>query len=214
VPATTGPAAPTAPSATRTSAGPSIETETEAPTEPSAATEIEAPAETVKAARAALERLDSYRITSVITENDGSQLTMTLAYVAPDRLRMTALGDGGSTVFDMIAVGQTTYIRGDSGWQTFQGGLEGTGGGALLQLLDLNTLLAQMESGQVTVVGQETLDGVPCTIYEQTQGAVQRRLWVGSDDNLVRKIEGRDESSTFVLTVTDINAPIEIEPPV
>lgn len=214
--ATAPPSPTTAPTATPPPATATVApTATPAPaaTKPAAATELP-PGEAARAARTAFSRVTSYRLTGVVTPKEGGQMNMSIEYVAPDRMRMVMKGSDASQNMEMVVIANTTYMNVAGNWTKLEGGMGGAGGMNVLQTLDIGELMKEMEGGTLTRSGVDVVDGEPCVVYDYTQTDGSGKVWVGVRDNLVRKIEGKDKDSTFTMTITDINKPIEIKAPI
>ena len=205
--------APTPTAVPTTTSMPTVAATPVAGAKPSAATEL-VPSEPVQAARQAVGQVSSYRITGVIMPKDGGKMDMQIEYVAPDRMRVTMRGDDADQNMEMVAIGNATYVNVGGTWMKQEGGLTGMDGGTLLQTLDLTDLVQEMEGGTLTRQGTEVVDGEPCVVYDYRRPDGSGKIWVGARDNLVRKIEGMDDNSTFTMLVTDINKPIDIKAPI
>ena len=74
-------------------------------------------------------------------------------------------------------------------------------------------MLDAIDPATVAVEGAEAVDGDPCEILVSVRDGARLALWVSVGDNLARKIEADDPATRLSLTVVDLNAPIEINPP-
>jgi hypothetical protein len=150
----------------------------------------------------AFSELTSYRIVGQLSNKEIGTVDFLIEYVAPDRKRTSFAG------FSTIAIGPTTYVNVGSGWTV------AASGAALPPVFDERSLLVQEENLHLTRVGAETVDGEPCIVYTYT-GAVQSgRVWVSSRDDVVRKLEGKYGETDLSLTISAVNQPISIEPPI
>lgn len=158
-------------------------------------------------ARSFRARLDS-------TFND-QEMARTIEFVAPDRFHMTGEHD------EMIIANGQAWARLNGGaWQ--------------LQAVDVSQIIASVrdskavdalrKSTDVTLIGPDTLDGKPMTVYEYTtriaagKGITSHaKAWISTADDLPRRIETEAEingkPSKATITYFDYDADIHIEPP-
>lgn len=137
-------------------------------------------------------------------------------FVAPDRLHLT------NPISELIAVGSETYTRqGNGPWQKAP-----ISANEMAAKFRDPKLIDELDKNyNVTLVGPDTLDGVPMMVYEympknpspQTP-AGKTKVWIGADDSLPRKIEVESEvggqKSTTTIMYSDYNSDIKINLPV
>lgn len=158
----------------------------------------------------------NYRIDAEISsaQAGGGPVALSMEVVRPDRQRLV-LATAGQTL-EWIIIGDTGYARVGGGWT------EMPALGSMSQLpVDPKRFLDQiddltMPEYAIAEVGEETIDGVDCVIWEVTSPGEKAvsRIWIGKDDNLPRRVEAESEAGAVTLTVSSINGDITIEPPI
>jgi hypothetical protein len=170
----------------------------------------------------------SYRARLVGSSSRGTNSTMLIEFVAPDRFHMTRedeLSSQGSIKSETISLGQETYVkRGDDPWQKFPANV----GGLMALFRDPKVIEELSRSAEVKFVGPDTLDGAPAMIYQSTFNAPEgksykttTKTWIRVADNLPIKTEsegemdvkGKPVSSKTTMTYYDYGADIKIERP-
>jgi hypothetical protein len=138
-------------------------------------------------------------------------------YVAPDRahLLMQVEPDPAAPLarvdsLEVIVIGTTSYLNFGDGWTKIEGD---PAAAAQTSQFDLRQMLDAIDPATVAVEGAEAVDGEPCEILVSVRDGARLALWVSVGDNLARKIEADDPATRLSLTVVDLNAPIEINPP-
>lgn len=128
------------------------------------------------------------------------------AFAAPDAMRYEIAG-GGTIVF----LGTTTYRRSAPG-EAFSSNPGSPPGFSwpLGYYRDFWTPAAATR-----IVGHEVLDGVATTIiaFVRTDIAAWFKVWVGDDDNVIRRVEMRAEGHLMDQRYTELNPPLTITPP-
>ena len=133
---------------------------------------------------------------------------VTVEVVMPDRYHINT----GQA--EMIMIGNTTYIKMGNTWQK----MNIPGGGASAFNPDTfspKTFATQLQNlPDVKFLGADTVDGVPCTVYQITPkgggSASTTKFWIGVGDGFPHKIE----SGAATITFTDFNGNITINPPI
>lgn len=143
----------------------------------------------------------------------------TIEFVAPDKMRIVNKSS------EMIIVPEGTYIKPAGGeWKKSPVNMSGNIG----ELRSSGFNDSFLKDSQVRLVGSDTLDGEPMTVYEiiydspETKIKSKTLIWVSRSDKLPRKVEvegevGKSESggeSKTIIEYTDYNAPIEITAPI
>jgi hypothetical protein len=131
----------------------------------------------------------------------------TVEVVTPDRFHMV------SKQFEMIMIGNTTYLKVGNQWQKV----------TMPQSIDLSLAdpkKFEAELGATTdakLIGPEVLDGTPTLVYQYTTTlkgppaqTYTSKVWIAVSDNLPRKIEAGNTTIIYY----DFNANIVINPPV
>jgi len=190
-------------------------TPTPAPSPTPTASPTRSPAAVLDAARAAFDRLTSYRVRGTLTTRELGTVDILLEYAAPDRRHIILRGDDATGALEMILIGNSTYLRVGTGWLQLD---EGTAASFfpvayLVQQFDIRQALNEVDSATVIPQGTDVIDGRPSVIYAYNRDGQAGKVWVGLRDNLVHKVEGRHQDADFTLTISDFNAPIAIEPP-
>jgi outer membrane lipoprotein-sorting protein len=177
-----------------------------------------------KAMRAQLDA-KSYRAHVTSSLSDGTNNTMTIEYVAPDRYRMTSEakpGGGKSYQMEYVIVGGVTYIKAPNrDW--VKSPIDASG--MIKAFRDPKMLDELAKTADVKYVGTDTLDGEPALIYQYTQNNPMgmnlkstSKTWLSVADGLPRKTETEGEFSgqktKTLVTISDYNSDIKIEAPV
>jgi len=238
----TSPEATQAPQATTASGGEPqatavpVEDNTPAPAEATAAPK---PTESVPEAMptiVGLDKLDSYRQSiAVRTEEDGTQtseITMVEEWVREPPAKHVAINFGGFAI-ETITIGDKNWVKFGDAWTVSATGSDDMSG----SLSNFN-----YDEGDLTYVGSESVNGVNCKHYafDQTTDVegkathIAGDVWIADESSLptisVRMratIDGAiftmpgaatptapEKTKTYMeLDVTDINQPIEINPP-
>lgn len=146
---------------------------------------------------------------------NNQETARTIEFVAPDRFHMTGEHD------EMVVVGGNAWSRLDGGaWQKLS--------------IDASQIIASVRNSQaldelrkstdVKLIGPDTLDGKPMTVYEYTTQNIagkginsHSKAWVSTADNLPRRVETATEingqPSKATITYFDYNSDIHIDPP-
>ena len=164
------------------------------------------------------------RITTTGLPGGQSQET-TIEVQMPDRFHST------TPRAEMIKVGGDIYFKLPTGWQKIAQNVD-------IDFADPKKFEADIgASTESRLIGPDVFEGTPCLVYEYTTrftgqggpaaGAVDKaagkvsdtytaKVWIAVADNLPRKVESGDPSSTARSTIVyyDFNAPITINPPV
>ena len=184
-------------------------------------------AELSAAVKAQLEA-KSFRADMQASTSNGTNSTMVVEYVAPDRFHMTQdaqLPGRGSVKQEFIIVGKDTWLKmGDGAWQKFPVDV----GQIVAQFRNPKVLDQLAQNADIRFVGTDTLDGTPALVYEYTlTGELAKEIkstaktWIGATDNLPRKIEtegelqsmGKPVKTKTTIIYTGYNSDIKIEPP-
>jgi hypothetical protein len=146
---------------------------------------------------------------------DGEEMARTIEYVAPDRFRMASETD------ETVIVGSNAWMRQNNGaWQK----LPIDASQLIASVRDPKMIEQIRQSAEVKLVGPDTLDAKPMTVYQYTLRNIMgtdltshAKAWISTADNLPRRIETQTESkgktSKATITYFDYNADIKIEPP-
>jgi outer membrane lipoprotein-sorting protein len=150
--------------------------------------------EPISKAQQALLEVDSFRISTTITETGGTIMTATLEFVLPDRAHI--LTDAS----EIIVIGTTGVWMREPGsqWQNLPGG--SVVGEAFMGMIDpaeVNTALQSIDPGSVQSLGTETLNGKTMNVYQYSTTDVSgseglagsTKIWVGADDGLPYRTE-------------------------
>lgn len=177
------------------------------------------PTRTIKAG------LKSYRVVGEMTGPEVGKIDLTYEYAGPGRARLVAKVDsakaarkprpGEPTEFELIIIDQVLYMNDGKGWVKTD---YGKGGGPKPEDLDIIWQVSDglaRSKGEVKPVGQEVINGEPCLVYTQVEGMKQTdaKVWVSSQDQMIRKLDIKDGKMAVVFTVEAVNEPITIEPP-
>ena len=158
-------------------------------------------------ARSFRARLDS-------TFND-QEMARTIEYVAPDRFRMAGESD------ETVIIGSKAWARQNgSAWHE----LPIDASRMIASVRDPKIIDEIRKSAEVKLVGADTLDGKPMTVYQYTirnmmgtEMTSHAKAWVAVADSLPRRIETEAEikgkTSKATITYFDYNADIKIDPP-
>lgn len=145
----------------------------------------------------------------------GREIASTVEFVAPDRFRMTSEND------ETIIVGSNAWIRQNNGaWQK----LPIDASRMIASVRDPKAIEELRKNAEVRLVGPDTLDGKPMTVYEYTRRNVmgteansRAKAWISAADNLPHRMETETDlkgmTSKATITYFDYNADIKIDPP-
>jgi hypothetical protein len=160
----------------------------------------------------------SFRVDSTITYSDSVE-AFQFEVVPPDRMRL--IDDG----FEMILVEDDLYIYDEGEWMQMPGNM-GLYRGMMMMLLQEQAEELRSSMTGARFLGEEMLDGENTRVYEfegndeNFEAAGVIKLWVGTEDGLLRRVETMeidpdDEDSGQVVNIyRDYNTSISIEPPV
>ncbi len=170
----------------------------------------------------------SYRAQMVSASSNGTNSTMVVEFVAPDRFRLTqdmALPGRGNVKRETIIIGKDTWMKaGAAPWQKFPVDI----GSIAAQFRDPKVLDELAKSAEIKYVGPDTIDGAPALVYEYTLNDMlgkgsksTAKTWLGAADSLPRKTESEGEfafmgkplKTKTTVTYSDYNADIKIAPP-
>jgi hypothetical protein len=147
--------------------------------------------------------------------SDNQEMARTIEYVAPDRFRMAGETD------EMIIIGSNAWMRQSSGaWQK----LPIDASQMIAAVRDPKMIDEIRKNAEVKLIGPDTLDGKPMTVYQYTLRQAMgtdltshAKAWVSVDDSLPRRMETETEIkgkiSKATITYFDYNADIKIDPP-
>lgn len=148
-------------------------------------------------------------------DTDGQERARILEYVAPDHFHITGEDD------EMIVIGSNAWTRrGGGAWQK----LPIDTGQIIASVRDPKMIEQIRKSAEVKLVGPDTLDGMPMTVYQYTlhnamgtDMTSHSKTWIANADSLPRRIETEAEingkTAKATITYFDYNADIKIEPP-
>jgi hypothetical protein len=155
---------------------------------------------------AAFADVRSFRAEMTSGEGD-EELNGSMEAVLPDRFHITLEGDAGQEDFDMISIGDDTYLRSEGGWEKLPIG-EGSVG---FSQTTFNELTDQLSDPGTTVTrgATATVRGEACQEWDVVVEGEQKTLCVG-DDNLVHRMN----ENGLTVEVFDYNADIEIVAPI
>ncbi len=145
------------------------------------------------------------RIHSVHMHREGGTTT-DVDYVAPDRYRLTY----GNT--EIIWIGKTQYVRGDSGLWTAQI----TGNEPPFEHSVIEDAIGALQKADIKDLGDAKLGNVLMRRYEiTTPEKAVATVWIGQADGLTYRIENRRPDGTFdsAYVYSQFNAPMKIDPP-
>lgn len=141
--------------------------------------------------------------------------TRVIEFAAPDRYHIT------SDMDETIIIGPTTYRRVNNGpWQKFPVDV----GSMVNAFRDPKMIDEVRKSTEVKFLGPDALDGTPTLVYQYTMKDAlgtgmtsTSKTWLGAADSLPRRseVEGEinNQKTRSVITYSDYNADIKIEPP-
>jgi len=178
------------------------------------------PATSKEKVLAAIRRLSSdmsYRLDMKTTGSTTTADKTRMEVMIPHRFRIV------NNQFEMIIVGQNTYIRlpGED-WQKSSTAVD------VVNLADPERLESYLRSArQVTDHGLEMIDNVPNYVYQaeinhppstriHSTGDYRVKLWIGKTDGRLQKIEVSTAKSRVMTTVVfyDFQASLNITPPI
>lgn len=157
----------------------------------------------------------SFRARLDAKTTEGEEMARTIEYVAPDRFRMAGEDD------EMIIIGPSAWMRRGSGaWQK----LPLDPSQMIASVRDPKLIEQIRQSAEVKLIGPDTLDGKPMTVYQYTLRNVMgtdiishSKAWIATADSLPHRIESETQiqgkPSKATITYFDYNADIKIEPP-
>ena len=146
---------------------------------------------------------------------EGTNRTTTFEFAAPDRYHIDTGG------FEMIIVGAQTFQKPPGGrWQKFPVNMNEM----ISAFRDPKLLDEIRKSTDVKFLGPETLDGTPMLTYQYKQDKAfgtniksDSKIWVSAADGLPRRMEVEGEMNSkktkTVITYSDFNGEVKIEPP-
>jgi hypothetical protein len=147
------------------------------------------------------------------------QLHIDLKYVAPDRYHVIYSVGGPPMMEAMIMIGKDMYVKSAGRWQKASG--PGTEVPNIRKLFDENRLESLQD---VRYVGDDTVAGELTRVYSYRNALEDSdenypftsKIWVGSFDELPRKIEVTYDSGDLkTMTILyDLKSDVTIEPPV
>lgn len=167
----------------------------------------------------------SYRANVTTTSDEGSS-KMLIEYAAPDRYRMIgetqAGGEGKTFKMEYVIAGGATYIKTPNGQWT-RSPIDASQ--MLKAFRDPKMLDELSKSTDAKLVGADTINGEPMLVYQYTQNnplgmnlKVNSKTWLSVADGLARKTESegemRGKKTRTLITISDYNTDIRIEPPV
>ncbi|HJQ23394.1 MAG TPA: hypothetical protein VKA60_05720 [Blastocatellia bacterium] len=146
---------------------------------------------------------------------NNQEVARTIEFVAPDRFHLKGESD------ETIIIGSKAWTRQASGaWQE----LPIDASRMIASVRDPKIIDEIRRSAEVKLVGPDTLDAKPMTVYEYTLRNVMgtnmtshSKAWIAVADNLPHRIETEAEvngqTSKATITYFDYNADIQIAPP-
>jgi len=156
----------------------------------------------------------SYRARVDATIND-EETARTIEYVAPDHFHITSEAD------ETIIIGEAVWTRPKDGtWRK-----QPMNANAMLAAVRDPKMIDQIrKNAEVKLIGPDTLDAKPMTVYEYTLRNVmgtamtsRAKAWISVADSLPHRIESETEfngqASKSTITYFDYNTDIKIEPP-
>jgi hypothetical protein len=177
-------------------------------------------------AERALLNAKAVRVTSTSTLGSGQMITNVVEFQGTDRVHETS--SQGTEI--ILIRGQGTWQKQNGQWTKSPVDI----GGAIFASRDPNQLaqfLALIEPGSVQSLGTQTLNGVPCQVYQYSMTVKgdastnssdthsTTKIWIGQADDLPRRSEVVSDSlvnkgTQIHTTVTyDYNANVNIQPP-
>jgi hypothetical protein len=182
----------------------------------------------VTKAMSAMLAAKSYRARWVTSSSSGTNSTMMLEFVAPDRYHLVREAErsaGNVNKMETIVVGQETFMKmGDGSWQRFPVNV----GELIARFRDPKVIEELSKSAEVKFVGADTVDGSATMVYQYTYSDPEgkgvkttAKTWIGVANNLPLRTESEAESeimgkkinSKSTITYYDYNADIKIERP-
>ncbi|MGI8482444.1 MAG: hypothetical protein ACR2MF_10350 [Chthoniobacterales bacterium] len=177
----------------------------------------------LKAMRAQLDA-KSYRAHITSSTSKGTNSTMVVEYVAPDRYRMTRKSRAGAKSFDMeyVIAGGGMYVKGPNG-QWVKSPIDA--GEMIKAFRDPKMIEELTKTADVKLVGPDMLEGMPMLVYQYTQTnplginlKSVAKTWLAVDDGLPRQTETEGEfegmKTKTLVRISDYNSDIKIESPV
>ena len=173
----------------------------------------------------------SFRAHVVMTGLAGAAIKSDMEYAAPNRARMVASvvdtkDDSEILRFEAIMIGKDYYVNEDGKWSKPAKDVPDVATFSDPQKVEAMFRQTGAAEPKFSLVGPETINGSDTVEFEDPsfnfdghRGAL--RVWIGTNDNLVRKVEveiqgnlgdGSDKH-TIAITYRDYNANIKIEPP-
>ena len=149
------------------------------------------------------------------SDRPGQETSTIIEFVAPDRLHVTSDED------EIIIVGANAWDRKPGGeWQKFPMDVSQL----MASIRDPEAIQAIRQNAEVKLVGPDTLDGMPMTVYEYTirnirdPGTTEHsKTWIAVADSLPRRketeINANNQTVRARMTYFDYNADIQIAPP-
>lgn len=146
---------------------------------------------------------------------DNQEMARTIEYVAPDRFRMVGETD------ETVIIGSNAWMRQNNGaWQQ----LPIDASQMIAAVRDPKMIDELRKNAEVKLIGPDTLDGKPMTVYQYTLRKAmgtdmtsRAKAWISVDDSLPRRMETETEIkgkiSKATITYFDYNADIKIDPP-
>jgi hypothetical protein len=180
-------------------------------------------ADIFSAQRSGLE-VDALRIHMIAVDSaTGDTSETTLAFVKPDRFSMS------SPEFEMIVIGETTYIKDESGaWTEAPFGMGEMFGETMNAFTDEDTVNQLIEDLQVGIsalesLGEETINGHQTKVYQYSatnafdSSAVFTTVWIGVDDGLLYRqameVESGDDQGSMTFEY-EYGEDVSIEAPI
>ncbi len=167
----------------------------------------------------------SYRAHITSSTSKGTNNTMVIEYVAPDRYRMVSeaqSGSGKAYNMEYVIAGGGMYVKAPNG-QFVKSPIDA---GELIKMIHDPKMLDELaKTADVKFVGADTLDGAPMLVYQYTQTnpldiklKSTAKTWLAVSDGLPRKTEAEGEfagmKTKTLITISDYNSDIKIESPV
>ena len=161
--------------------------------------------------------------TSVTIEGDEGSEQFEVDFVAPDRIRMTSVGEAWFA--EVLGIGDRAYLKlpGFQGWFVEDEGTEGFG-----NLTGFFSALYTQASG-LSYIGRETLEGISVHHLQGTQSGDVLRLvdiedkddsasadfWIGADDSLLYRVRtvGSPNGEVADMAFSAFDVPVTIEAP-
>ncbi|MCA1594119.1 MAG: hypothetical protein LC754_16000 [Acidobacteria bacterium] len=166
----------------------------------------------------------SYRAHITSSTDNGTNSTMVVEYVAPDRYRMTREGQAGGKAYNMeyVITGDGMFLKAPNG-QWVKSPIDASE--MIKAFRDPKMLEELAKTGDVKFIGADVLDGMPMLVYQYTQtnplGMKMKstaKTWLAVTDGLPRKTETDGEfegmKTKTLVTISDYNSDIRIESPI